>query len=665
MDKKKAKERIKELSALIHYHNNQYYNLDRPEIEDSEYDKLLRDLENLEKEYPDCILKDSPTQIVGSVVLQKFEKFTHPIPMYSLSNVMNETEFLEFHERMIKETGVSSVEYIIENKFDGLALELIYENGSLTTGSTRGDGAVGENITSNVVTIKNVPKKIEEKRKMIIRGEVLITKEDFAKVNAERIEEEENPFANPRNAAAGSIRQLDSSVALKRNLRFFAYQIANYGEIGITTELNAMNMLCNLGFTVEGLHTAKNAEEVLQIYKKISLERHSLKYEIDGLVIKLNETKHQEKLGFLSRVPRFACAFKFKPEEKETTLLQIDIQVGRTGALTPVARLEPVHVGGVTVTNVTLHNPNEIKMKDIRVGDTVTVVRAGDVIPKINRVVMEKRKNDSIQFVFPDKCPVCGNSVAITDGDVIVRCINEHCPSRVLRGIEHFVSKGAMNIDGLGKELAAVFVAKGLVKTPADLYRIKGDDLDKFDRMGQRLKEKILSAIDESKKTTLKRFIYALGIRHVGESAADILAKYYTSIEKMFDIKKEELISLEGIGDVASATIYEYFHKDKTKNIIKDLLSVGVKPEYKAIETVKTPLSGKYVVITGSINGYTRTSAKETAERLGAIVQSAVGKTTNILIVGEKVGSKLKKATELGIEIMYADDFVKMASEYK
>ncbi len=663
MDRKTAKERIKKLSSIIHYHNNLYYNMDAPEIDDSQYDKLMRELQDFEKYFPELISKDSPTQRVGSVVLDKFEKFTHPMPMYSLSNVMNAEEFAEFHERMLKETGDTHLEYMVENKFDGLALELIYENGKLVMGSTRGDGIVGENITSNVVTISNIPKTINYIDKLIVRGEVIMTKIDFERINQERIARDEQPFANPRNAAAGSVRQLDSSIASKRNLKFFGYQIANNNElkgVHISTEHEAMKYLKSLGFTIEGEHLVKSKEEVLKIYERTASNRIGLGYDIDGLVIKLNNFYLQDKLGFISRSPRFATAFKFKPEEKETEVLSIDVQVGRTGSLTPVARLEPVFVGGVTVSNVTLHNPSEIKAKGIRVGDTVFVSRAGDVIPQISRVNLGKRPSNSKPFEFPTNCPVCGEPTEVKDGDIIVRCVNEECQSRVFRYIEYFVSKPAMNIDGLGKEWIKTFIDKGLISTVADLYKIKVRDFQGFDRMGERSKAKIIQAIEKSKDTTLKRFIYALGIRHVGESTAEILAKRYKSIDALLKAKEQELISLDGIGDVTGTAIYNYLNDKRTRSIILELLKLGVKPKFEKLVVSNSPLTGKNVVITGSIDGYGRTAAKEAAEKVGAIVQSSVGKTTNVLIVGESAGSKLKKAQELGIEIMQADEFLKI-----
>ena len=662
MNLEEARKKIEQLTATINYHNKLYYTDDNPEIEDYEYDKLFRELENLEREFPELKKDDSPTNKVGGTILEKFEKFEHPIAMYSLSNVMNEEEFLEFDNRMQKELNTSKIKYTVENKFDGLALELIYEKGKLTVASTRGDGQVGENVTNNVKMMSNVPKSIKETKKLIVRGEALITKKDFEILNKEREELEEIPFANARNAASGGLRQLDSSESKKRRLKFFAYQIANYKDFDLTNEYKSMEFLSELGFTVEGVHPNIDAKKVLETYYDIQEKRSKMDYEIDGLVIKVDDVKYQEKLGFLSRAPRFAVAFKFKPEEKETILKNIEVQVGRTGALTPVAKLEPVQVGSVTVSNVTLHNPNEIKSKDIRIGDTVVVIRSGDVIPKIVRVVLEKRPSDSKVFEFPKKCPVCGGDTAVTDGDVIVRCINEECPSKITRYIEYFVSKPAMNMERIGKEWIAVFTKSGLVKTPADLYKITRDDLFKFERMGEKLASYMLESIENSKNTTLKRFIYALGIRQVGETTADLLAKYFTSVENFKKATIDDLQNIEGIGEISAKSIYDFLHNKKTLKLIDDLLDAGVNPVFEKLTTVESPLTGKNVVITGSIEGFTRNSAKEAAERLGATVQSAVSKNTDILIVGEKAGSKLKKAQELGIQIMEADDFIKLAN---
>ena len=662
MNLEEARKKIEQLTATINYHNKLYYTDDNPEIEDYEYDKLFRELENLEREFPELKKDDSPTNKVGGTILEKFEKFEHPIAMYSLSNVMNEEEFLEFDNRMQKELNTSKIKYTVENKFDGLALELIYEKGKLTVASTRGDGQVGENVTNNVKMMNNVPKSIKDTKKLIVRGEALITKKDFEILNKEREELEEIPFANARNAASGGLRQLDSSESKKRRLKFFAYQIANYKDFDLTNEYKSMEFLSELGFTVEGVHPNIDAKKVLETYYDIQEKRSKMDYEIDGLVIKVDDVKYQEKLGFLSRAPRFAVAFKFKPEEKETVLKNIEVQVGRTGALTPVAKLEPVQVGGVTVSNVTLHNPNEIKSKDIRIGDTVVVIRSGDVIPKIVRVVLEKRPSDSKVFEFPKKCPVCGGDTAVTDGDVIVRCINEECPSKITRYIEYFVSKPAMNMERIGKEWIAVFTKSGLVKTPADLYKITRDDLFKFERMGEKLAGYMLESIENSKNTTLKRFIYALGIRQVGETTADLLAKYFTSIDNFKKATIDDLQNIEGVGEISAKSIYDFLHNKKTLKLIDDLLDAGVNPVFEKLTTVESPLTRKNVVITGSIEGFTRNSAKEAAERLGATVQSAVSKNTDILIVGEKAGSKLKKAQELGIQIMEADDFIKLAN---
>ena len=662
MNLEEARKKIEQLTATINYHNKLYYTDDNPEIEDYEYDKLFRELENLEREFPELKKEESPTNKVGGTILEKFEKFEHPIAMYSLSNVMNEEEFLDFDNRMQKELNASSIKYTVENKFEVLALELIYEKGKLTVASTRGDGQVGENVTNNVKMINNVPKSIKETKRLIVRGEALITKKDFEVLNKEREELEEIPFANARNAAAGGLRQLDSAESKKRRLKFFAYQIANYKDFDLTNEYKSMEFLSELGFTVEGVHPNIEAKKVLETYYNIQENRSKMDYEIDGLVIKVDDVKYQEKLGFLSRAPRFAVAFKFKPEEKETILKNIEVQVGRTGALTPVAKLEPVQVGGVTVSNVTLHNPNEIKSKDIRIGDTVVVIRSGDVIPKIVRVVLDKRPSESKVFEFPKKCPVCGGDTAITDGDVIVRCINDECPSKITRYIEYFVSKPAMNIDGLGKEWINAFTKTGLVKTPADIYKIKKEDLFKFERMGEKLADNMIKSIEDSKNTTLKRFIYALGMRQVGQTTADLLAKYFTSIDNFKKATIEDLQNIEGIGEISAKSIYDFLNNKKSLKLIEDLINEGVNPVFEKLTTVESPLTGKNVVITGSIEGFTRTSAKETAERLGANVQSAVSKNTDILIVGEKAGSKLKKAQELGIQIMEADKFIKLAN---
>ncbi len=663
MNREEARKKIEQLTEIINYHNKLYYTDDNPEIEDYEYDKLFRELENLEIEFPELKKDESPTNKVGGTILEKFEKFEHSIAMYSLSNVMNEEEFWDFDNRMKKELNEDNIKYTVENKFDGLALELIYEEGKLTAAGTRGDGQIGENVTNNVKMMSNVPKKIKEKNKLIIRGEALITKKDFEALNKEREELEEIPFANARNAAAGGLRQLDSSESKKRRLKFFAYQIANYRDFNLTNEYKAMEFLSDLGFTVEGVHGNIDSKKVLDIYYDIQENRSKIDYDIDGLVIKVDDVKYQEKLGFLSRAPRFAAAFKFKPEEKETILKNIEVQVGRTGALTPVAKLEPVQVGGVTVSNVTLHNPNEIKSKDIRIGDTVVVIRSGDVIPKITRVVLEKRPPDSKIFEFPNKCPVCKGDTAVTDGDVIVRCINEECPSKITKYIEYFVSKPAMNMDGIGKEWIAAFTKSGLVKTPADLYKITKEKLFEFERMGEKLAGNMLKSIEDSKNTTLKRFIYALGMRQVGETTADLLAKYFTSIENFRKADIEDLQNIEGIGEVSAKSIYDFLNSEKASKLIDDLLEAGVNPIFEKLAAEESPITGKNVVITGSIEGFTRTSAKEAAERLGASVQSSVSKNTDILIVGEKSGSKLKKAQDLGIEIILADEFIKLANK--
>ncbi|MEK6797297.1 MAG: NAD-dependent DNA ligase LigA [Spirochaetota bacterium] len=665
MKESEAKERIAELSRLIAHYNKLYYIDDNPSIEDAEYDALMRELGSLEKEHPSLAKADSPTRTVGTAAASRFEKFKHPYPMFSLSNVMNEDEFLEFHRRMQKDTGALSITYTIEEKFDGLAVELIYHGGKFATGSTRGDGHEGELITANIMTISNVPKTIAEKKELIVRGEVLLTKAEFERINREREEADEPLFANPRNAAAGSLRVLDANITKGRKLRFFAYQVANYREVSLTGEAATMDYLKKLGFEIsDRIRTVDSPEAVLAMYRDFEAKRRELAYEIDGLVIKVDDHALQEKLGVVSRSPRYAVAFKFKPVEAMSVIEEIVIQVGRTGALTPVAKIRPVPVGGVIVSSVTLHNPDEIKAKDIRVSDTVAVVRAGDVIPKILRVDIAQRRSGTEPYHFPDRCPVCNGETAVTEGEVIVRCINDACPAKILKTIEHFVSKDCMNIEGLGKEFAAELVTKGLVKDFADIYRLTGDDLFTFERMGDKLRDKLLTAIEKSKRTTLSRFICALGIRHVGEETAALLAKRYKSIDAVMTLTHDDLISMDSIGEEGATSIVSYFSDRNNRALIKGMLSLGVTPSHEEIIAVESPLTGKNVVITGSIEGYTRSQAKEAAERMGANVQSAVSKTTDILIAGEAAGSKLKKAAELGTKIIDAPEFVAIIKKH-
>ncbi|MBI4977680.1 MAG: NAD-dependent DNA ligase LigA [Spirochaetes bacterium] len=658
-----AKKRIQELVREINGHNRRYYINDNPSIEDAQYDALMRELESLEREYPTLVMADSPTKRVGAAVGETFEKVKHAYPMYSLANVMNEREFLDFHERMLRDGG-SDISYTVQEKFDGLAVEILYENGALVSAATRGDGTTGENITANIRTLGTVPKKLKTAKKLVVRGEVLLTKAEFARINKEREAEEEPLFANPRNAAAGSLRQLDAKITASRKLSFFAYQVADHRDYGLGGEQETMAFLSKEGFSVSenSLHTA-DPQAVLAHFRAVQEKRHALAYEIDGLVVKTDNYQLQEKLGVIARSPRYAVAFKFPPEEVSSVIEDIAVQVGRTGALTPVAKIAPVRVGGVMVSSVTLHNPEEIKAKDIRIGDTVYVVRSGDVIPKITRVDAARRKSGSRAYAFPERCPVCGGKTAITAGDVIVRCISESCPAKIQKSIEHFVSKECMNIDGLGKEFVAGLIAQGSVRNVADIYALKDEDFFKLERMGEKLKENLMSAIDASKRTTLARFIAALGIRHVGAETAALLAKRFRSIDAIMKVTHEDLIAMDSIGDESAKSITEYFSDKKSKALIERLIALGVTPEHTEVAIIDSPIRGKSVVITGSITGLTRSQAKEAAERLGANVQSAVSKNTDFLIVGEDAGSKLKKATELGVAIMDAETFVKMVEE--
>lgn len=661
MNKGEVEKKAKELREEIKRHNVLYYENDAPEIEDSEYDRLLRELQNIEQEYPELITDDSPTQRVGGEPGAKFDKFEHPMPMYSLSNVMNEGELAEFDKRIRKDLQNAEADYIVEEKFDGLALELIYENGKLLHGATRGDGRVGELITENIKTIEDVPKEIKEKNRLIVRGEAMISKAEFLKINKEREADGLSVFANPRNAAAGSLRLLDKSETAKRKLTFFAYSLANHADFAIESENEAMRRLDELGFRVsKNIIVTKSLKELLGFYSKVEEGRKGMEYEIDGLVIKTDSFVYQRKLGVSGKSPRFATAFKFKAEEALSRVLEINVQVGRTGALTPVAKVEPVKIGGVVVSSVTLHNPDEIKSKDIRIGDSVYVIRSGDVIPKITRVDKGARPKDAVPFAFPSACPSCGTKTHTPEGEVIPRCVNPSCPAKQLQKVRHFASKPAMNIEGLGDELCAEMLEKGVIHDIADIFYLSKDDLFKLSRMGEKLAEKLLASIERSKETTLRRFLASLGIRFMGAETADALARRFASLDGVMNASYEEIVSIDKVGEAAAKSIQSALHDEKTRELIAKMLKAGVNPKYEERQRVESVLSGKTVVITGSIEGFTRQQAKEAAASLGANLSSSVSSKTDVLIAGEKAGSKLKKAKELSVEVMDSGDFIEL-----
>jgi len=665
----KAKAEIKRLRDEINYHNYRYYVLDEPEISDQEYDRLLRRLVELESKYPELITPDSPSQRVGATPQPSFSEVRHRVPMLSLENAFSEEELSEFITRAKK--GLKDppdLNFLAEPKIDGLAVELVYENGVLVTASTRGDGFVGENVTPNIKTILSVPMRLIPLRDappipeiLEVRGEVYMEKEDFKRLNKERERQGLPLFANPRNAAAGSVRQLDPKVTAKRRLNIFCYGVGTILPNAFSEQYELMLALQSWGIRVNRplMRLCKDLSEIREYLRELESKREGLPYEIDGAVIKVNQLEYQVRLGQKTRSPRWAIAYKFKATQATTQILKIDVQVGRTGALTPVAHLRPVEVGGVVVKRATLHNQEEIQRKDIRIGDTVIVERAGDVIPEVVKVVESKRTGREIPFQMPTHCPVCGTKVEKKEGEVILRCPNPQCPAQSRQSLKHFVSRGAMNIEGLGQKLLDQMVEKGLVKDPADLYTLKEEDLLQLDRMGSKLAQNILSAIRKSKNTTLSKFLFSLGIRYVGEHTAQILASRYKSLEELMDATEEELMAIEGIGPQVAESIVSFFSQDTNRELIKRLLDSGVNLETQTYAQA-TEVSQKTFVLTGSLRSMTREEAKRLIQEKGGMVGSSVSKNTDYLVVGEAPGSKLQKARELGVKVLTEEEFLKL-----
>ncbi len=672
MEEKKLEDIKKELKRLrdeISYHNYRYYVLDDPEISDAEYDRLFQRLLELEAQYPELITPDSPTQRVGAQPQEFFSEVRHRVPMLSLENAFSENEVREFLKRISRFLGDErAFTLTAEPKVDGIAVELVYEKGTLTAASTRGDGYVGENILPNVKTILSIPITLLPLKDappipelLEVRGEIYMEKEDFKRLNKEREMEGLPLFANPRNAAAGSVRQLDPKVTARRRLNMFCYGVGTIIPRNFNTHYELMLALQAWGLRINRpyIKICKSVEEVLDYIKGLEEERETLPYEIDGAVIKVNELELQERLGQKTRSPRWAIAYKFKPTQGTTQILKIDVQVGRTGALTPVAHLKPVEIGGVIVKRATLHNQEEIYRKDIREGDTVVVERAGDVIPEVVKVITSKRTGVERPFEMPNTCPVCGTEVVRRQGEVIYRCPNQQCPAQARQGLKHFVSRSAMNIEGLGEKLLIKMIENGLVKDQADLYALKKEDLLNLERMGPRLAQNILDAIEKSKTPSFSKFIYALGIRYVGEHTAQLLAKKYKSIEALMEAREDELMEIEGIGPQAAESIVSFFAQDENRTLIKRLLDYGVYPQPE-VEEKKTAISGKTIVITGSLSSMTREEAKRVIQEKGGIFGASVTKKTDLVVVGESPGSKLEKAKELGVKTVSEKEFLEM-----
>jgi len=652
-------ERVKELRQALHRNNYRYYVLDDPEISDAEYDRMMQELVRLETDFPDLISPDSPTHRVGAPPLDKFETIEHSIPMLSLENAFNDQDIMEFDRRIKRNLNTDSdILYTAEPKLDGVAVELVYENGRLITASTRGDGFFGELITSNVRTIRTVPLCLHtEKEKKIpslleVRGEVFIAKEAFKRLNNERLDENLPPFANPRNAAAGSLRQLDSKITAKRPLEIFVYGVGRITDLMLESHWDTLYALQELGFRINPhIRPKVTVKEVIDCYKELSEQRNLLPYDIDGMVIKVDSLDLQHRLGATSRSPRWAIAYKFKAIQETTQIIDIDIQVGRTGTLTPVAHLRPVNIGGVTVSRATLHNEDEIKRKDIKIGDTVLVQRAGDVIPEVVKVITSKRTGEEKTFNMPLSCPVCDSSVIRSENEAALRCINSSCPAQVKERIKHFASKGAFDIDGLGEKLIEQLVDKELLYSYADIFKLKEDMLKNLDRMGSKSAGNIVRAIKDSKRITLNRFIYALGIRHVGEHVAGILAKSYESLEELRGTAKEDLEAVDGIGPVVAESIVEFFKKNENRKIVDDMIDNGIRI-FRDNADKRGKLAGKTFVLTGTLETLTRSEAKREIEEAGGKVSGSVSRNTDYLVIGASPGSKLKRARELGVDII-------------
>jgi len=667
----KISDTIKSLRKQINDHNYQYYVLDNPIISDGEYDKLLKELELIENKYPEYIIPESPTQRIGAQPIDSFGTVTHRITMMSLANAMSEDELKAFDKRLKKKLNSSEkIEYVVEPKLDGLAVELIYEKGKFINGSTRGDGNTGEDITSNLKTINSIPLILRDDIVSLpdlveVRGEVFIRKQDFEILNAKRTQANNQPFANARNAAAGSLRQLDPKITATRSLSIYCYQAGVVDGVNLNTHSEFLEKLKGWGLPVNPeIKIVKGIEKAIQFHKELEGARNEFPYEIDGSVIKVNSLPIRNKLGTRSRSPRWAIAGKFKAQQVTTVIKDIFPSVGRTGAVTPVARLEPVEVGGVTVTNATLHNQDEIDRKDIRIGDTVIIERSGDVIPKVIKVIQEKRTNDAKSYHLPDHCPECNNQLIRPQNEVVFRCSNFSCPAKIKGNIKHFVSKDALDIDGLGEKLIDQLVNEKIIKNVDDLFKINKNQLSNLDRMGDKSADNIVESINNSKLTTFSRFIYSLGIRHVGEHTSKLLEDAFDgNFDLLLEASFEDLESIDEVGPIVAQSIIEFWNVDSNKQIANNCFEFGLKLERKN-NKVDQILNGKTLVFTGSLEKFTRKVAKEMVVNKGGRVSNAISKNTNFLVAGPGSGAKLEKAKKLGINIINEDEFEQLVNKY-
>lgn len=683
MELEVAAGRSEELRNLIAYHNRRYYQLDDPEISDAAYDLLFTELRQLEERYPELVTPDSPTRRVGAPPLEKFHPFSHPSPMLSLSNAFTEEEIRDFDERIKRFLGRSlgtfpgrflggseSIAYVIEPKLDGVAVNLLYEHGVLITGATRGDGATGEDVTLNIRTVAAIPLSLRGNgampipERLEVRGEVVIATAALRVLNERRLEAGEQLFANPRNAAAGSLRQLDSRITARRPLDFFAYAIGMAAETVMATHWEVLAALKSWGFKVHPFaRRADQIEDCVKGYRELYAAREELSHEIDGMVIKVNDLSLQDELGAVSRSPRWALACKFPAYQETTVVERIDVQVGRTGALTPVAIMTPVQIGGVTVSRASLHNQDEIDRKDIRIGDTVVVQRAGDVIPEVVKVVTSLRKGTELPFTVPATCPVCGSAVVRLDGEAAHRCIGIACPAQIKEHIVHFASRGGMDIEGLGEKMVYQLVDAGLIKDPVDLYFLTAEQLLALERTGEKSAGNLLRAIDGAKSPPLEKLIFALGIRHVGESMAKLLARRYAVLEDLMAATVDELTTIRDVGPEAAKSIVRFFQEPSNLQVLAKLITAGVAPinrQFSAATESPGALTGKTFVLTGTLERMTRQEAKVRIESLGGKTTESVTKKTHYVVAGLSPGSKLDKAKTLGISILDEEAFFKL-----
>ncbi len=656
--------RIDELIKILNEASRNYYELDNPTITDQEYDDYYHELEQLEKKYPEFIRDDSPTKRVGGKVIKEFSKVTHEIPMMSLGDIFSEDEIIEFDERIKK--VIPNPHYVCELKIDGLSVSLLYKDGKLVRGATRGNGVVGEDITHNVETIKSIPLTIPYHDDIEVRGEIYMPKKSFIKLNEERSSLGQSLFANPRNAAAGSVRQLDSSIAAKRNLSTFIYHLPNFKQHGIYYHHETLKFMKDLGFTVNpNIIVASNIQEVIDFVKKWTVERDSLPYEIDGIVIKVDNLLDQQKLGFTARTPKWAIAYKFPAKEVLTKLQNIEFCVGRTGKITPRADLDPVHLAGSVIRSVTLHNEDYIKEKNIMIHDTIAIHKAGDVIPEVVRVIKERRTGEEIPFKMIKKCPICGTELVKHEEEVAYYCPNPHCDARNIEGLIHFSSRDTMNIDGFGESIVEDFYNMGYLKSIPDFYRLHQykQELKELEGFGEKSIQNLLDSIENSKKNSLEKLLFALGIRHVGKKVAKILASHFETIDKLMDASKEDIESIPTIGEIIANSVYSYFKQDKNQQMIDNLKELGINMSFTGEKImVDEMFEGKTFVLTGTLTKLTREEASIEIEKKGGKVTNSVTKKTNVVVVGENPGSKYQKAQELNIEVWKEDNLLSRLS---